>query len=89
MSDIVFSINLLARFSSAPTYRHWIGIKHIFRYPCETINMGLFYSYDLSNHSYLVGYADSGYLSDPRKGHSQTGYVFMNNNVDISWHFTK
>ena len=89
MSDIVFSVNLLARFSSAPTYRHWIRIKHIFRYLCGTINMGLFYSYDLSNHSYLVGYADSGYRSDPHKGRSQTRYVFMNNNAAISWRSTK
>ena len=28
--DIAFSVNLLARFSSAPTQRHWNGIKNIF-----------------------------------------------------------
>ena len=27
--DITFSINLLARYNSAPTKRHWNGIKHI------------------------------------------------------------
>ena len=27
--DIAFSINLLARYSSAPTKRHWNVIKHI------------------------------------------------------------
>ena len=31
-SDIVFSVNLLARYSSAPTQRHWNGIKHILCY---------------------------------------------------------
>ena len=30
--DIAFSVNVLARFSSAPTRRHWNGIKHLFRY---------------------------------------------------------
>ena len=30
--DIAFAINLLARYSSAPTRRHWNGIKHILRY---------------------------------------------------------
>ncbi|KAK1571786.1 hypothetical protein Q3G72_022923 [Acer saccharum] len=30
--DIAFSVNLLAIFSSAPTRRHWNGIKHLFRY---------------------------------------------------------
>jgi len=27
--DITFSVNLLARYSSSPTQRHWNGIKHI------------------------------------------------------------
>ena len=27
--DIAFVVNLLARYSSAPTRRHWNGIKHI------------------------------------------------------------
>ena len=30
--SIAFSVNLLARYSSAPTQRHWNGIKHILRY---------------------------------------------------------
>ncbi|XP_048605520.1 secreted RxLR effector protein 161-like [Brassica napus] len=30
--DISFAVNLLARFSSCPTRRHWNGIKHILRY---------------------------------------------------------
>ena len=41
--DITFAVNLLARFSSAPTQRHWNGIKHIFRYLHGTIDLGLFY----------------------------------------------
>ncbi|PHU03449.1 hypothetical protein BC332_28700 [Capsicum chinense] len=41
--DISFAGNLLARFSSSPTRRHW---------------------------------NDVGYLSDPHKGRSQTGYLF-------------
>lgn len=27
--DIAFAVNLLARFNSCPTKRHWKGIKHI------------------------------------------------------------
>ena len=42
--DIAFAVNLLARFSSTPTKRHWNGVKHIFRYLRETHDMGLFYS---------------------------------------------
>ena len=41
--DIVFSVNLLARYSSTPTQRHWTGIKHILHYLCGTTDMSLFY----------------------------------------------
>ena len=43
-SDIAFFVNLLARYNSTPTQRHWNGIKHILRYLCRTTSMGLFYS---------------------------------------------
>ena len=41
--NIAFSVNLLARYSSAPTRRHWNDIKHILRYLCGTTSMSLFY----------------------------------------------
>ncbi|WJZ84460.1 hypothetical protein VitviT2T_004063 [Vitis vinifera] len=85
--DIAFSINLLARYSSAPTRRHWNGIKHILRYLRETTDMGLFYSKESKQQ--LLGYADIGYLSDPHKGRSQTGYVFNCNDTAISWRSVK
>ncbi|RVW93168.1 Retrovirus-related Pol polyprotein from transposon TNT 1-94 [Vitis vinifera] len=75
--DIAFSVNLLARYSSSPTRRHWNGIKHILRYLRGTTDMGLFYSRESKQQ--LLGYADAGYLSDPHKGRSQTGYVFNYN----------
>ena len=80
-----FSVNFLARFSFAPTRRHWNGVKHILRYLRGTTNLGLFYSKE----STLKGYADSGYLYDPHKAHSQTGYVFTCSNTAISWQSTK
>ena len=79
--DIAFSINLLARYSSAPTRRHWKGIQHILRYLSGTTDMGLFYSN--KSKEKLLGYADAGYLSDPHKSRSQTGYVFKYNGTAI------
>ena len=86
--DIAFAVNLLARYSSEPTRRHWNGVKHIFRYLRGTIDLGLFYSKETTN-SGLVGYADAGYKSDPHKARSQTGYLFCYNNTAISWRSTK
>ncbi|RVX03802.1 Copia protein [Vitis vinifera] len=85
--DIAFSVNLLARYSSSPTRKHWNGIKHILRYLRGTTDMGLFYSRESKQQ--LLGYADAGYLSDPHKGRSQTGYVFNYNGTAISWRSVK
>ena len=38
--DIAFPVNLLTRYSSAPTRRHWNGIKHILLYLKGTSDMG-------------------------------------------------
>ena len=83
--DIAFLVNLLAIFNSAPTRRHWNGVKHILRFLRGTIDLGLLYSKE----STLKRYADSGYLSDPHKARSQTRYVFTCGNTAISWRSTK
>ncbi|XP_074374088.1 secreted RxLR effector protein 161-like [Apium graveolens] len=81
--DIAFYVNLLARHSNAPTRRHLYGVKHIFRYLRGTTDMGLFYAN--KSKAVLTGYADAGYLSDPDKARSQTGYLFTYGDTVISW----
>ena len=49
--------------------------------------MSLFYSRESKQQ--LLGYADAGYLSNPHKGRSQTGYAFNCNGIAISWRFFK
>ena len=49
--------------------------------------MGLFYPKD--SKSPLVRYGDAGYLSDPHKRISQTGYVFMHDDATILWRYVK
>ena len=83
--NITFSVNLLARFSSAPTRRHLNGVKHILRYLRGTTDLSLFYSKE----SILKGYADSRYLYYPHKARSQTRYVFTCDNTAISWRSIK
>ena len=75
--DIAFSVNLLARYSSAPTRRQQNEIKH----------MILFYSKASSLD--LVGYVDTGYLSNLYKTRSQISYVFTCGDTAISWIYTK
>ncbi|KAK9141659.1 hypothetical protein Syun_011059 [Stephania yunnanensis] len=85
--DIAFAVNLLARYNSSPTRRHWNGVKNIFRYLRGTSDMGLFYSRWIKLN--LQGYADAGFLSDPHKACSQTGYVFTCGNTTVSWKSVK
>ena len=49
--------------------------------------MSLYYSKE--SKSQLIGYANEGYLSDPHKARSQTGYVFTYNGTTISWRSVK
>ena len=49
--------------------------------------MGLYYP-KCSNPE-LIGYADAGYLSDPHKARSQTGYLFTCGGTAISWRSVK
>ncbi|KAL0311264.1 UNVERIFIED_CONTAM: Retrovirus-related Pol polyprotein from transposon TNT 1-94 [Sesamum angustifolium] len=83
--DIAFSVNLLARYSSTPTKRHWNGVKHILRYLRGTSDMGLYFErHENAKATNLLGYSDAGYLSYPHKAISQSGYVFMYGGTAIS-----
>ena len=77
-----FFVNLLARYNSALNQRHWNGIKPILHYLHGTTDMVIFYSRESKQQ--LLGYVDAGYLWNPHKARSQTGYVFNYNDTIIS-----
>ena len=85
--DIAFAVNLLARHSAAPTKRHWVGGKQILRYLNGTKDLSLFYQ--KNQDPMLVGYTDTGYLSDSHNVRSQTGFVFLHGGTAISWKSSK
>lgn len=85
--DISFDVNLLARYNSSPTRRHWNKVKHLLRYLRFTIDMGLFYT-KVSRFG-LTGYTDAGYLSDSHNGRSQTSYLLTCGGTTISWRSMK
>ena len=62
--------------------RHWKDVKHIFKYLQGTIDTRLLYSN--ASKSELISYANAGYLSDPHKARSQTGYLFAYGGTTIS-----
>ena len=80
-------MNLLARYSLAPTPRHWNGVKHLLKYLRGTSDIGLFYSKVPKPE--LLGYTNAGYLSDLHKARSQSGYVFTCGDIAVSWRSVK
>ena len=80
--DIAFAVNMLVRHSAAPTKRHWVGVKTVWRYLNGTRDLGLFYS--RNQDPILLGYTDAGYLSDLHNDRSQTGFVFLQGGTTIS-----
>ena len=61
--------------------------SNIYTVPKKTTDMCLYYSKDCSPD--LIGRHNVGYLSDPHKIWSQTGYVFICGGTAISWRYTK
>jgi hypothetical protein len=80
--DIAFAVNLMARYSAAPTRRHWVGVKTILRYLQGTQDLGLWFPKNQA--PTMVGYVDAGYMSDPHNARSQTGFVFLCGGAAIS-----
>ena len=86
--DISFAVNFLARYSNAPTLRHWNGVKHIFRYLNGTLNIGLLY-WNKTKATYLIGYEDARFKFHPYVGRSHTSYLFTCGVTKISWRSMK
>jgi len=70
--DIAFTVNLLARYNFTPTKTLEWGPTYT-SLSLRNNKIGLFYS---GLNSQLIGYAATGYLSDPHKERSQTSYLF-------------
>lgn len=84
--DTSFTVSVLARHSRRPTARHWKGVKHLLRYIRGTEDLGIHFRPGKSS---IIGYADSGFKTDPATGKSQTGYIFIKNGAPICWRSTK
>jgi hypothetical protein len=62
--DILFSVNLLAWYSSSLTRRHWNELRIFVSLEVQWIY------YSKVPYLELISYADAGYMSDSHKGRS-------------------
>ncbi|MBW0514160.1 hypothetical protein O181_053875 [Austropuccinia psidii MF-1] len=61
--DILFTVNSLSRYSTHPSERHWVALKHLLRYLKGTSQLCIYYSRD-GYEKGLVGWADADYAND-------------------------
>ncbi|XP_059315456.1 uncharacterized protein LOC132066085 [Lycium ferocissimum] len=83
--DIALFINLLAKYCSSPTRRHWNEIKHILRYLKGTTDMRLFYA--KKGNAACIAQLKGGFIKGDRTKHISPKLFFthdLQKNGDIN-----
>lgn len=78
--DIVYAVNIVSQFMSAPRFAHYEAVLRIIRYIKGTLFHGLYFSstYSLKIHAY----SDSNSAGDPTDRRYITGYcIFLRNSL--------
>ncbi|XP_071939841.1 secreted RxLR effector protein 161-like [Coffea arabica] len=84
--DISHAVRVVSRYMHDPGKEHWQAVKWILRYIQSTVDIGLIFEQDDSQH--VVGFCNSDYASDLDKCRSTTGYIFMLVKASVSWKST-
>ncbi|MBW0531392.1 hypothetical protein O181_071107 [Austropuccinia psidii MF-1] len=84
--DISFTVNALSRYATQPTARHWVALKHLFRYLKGSSELRLTYTnHDTHSCDGLVGWADADYANDRIDRKSITGNLITFHGNPVSW----
>jgi hypothetical protein len=81
--DLMFAVNLIARFMEHPVENHLMAAKRILRYIRGTLELGILYR--KGSQAELIAYSDSDYGGDVDDRKSTSGYVFMIGSGAVSW----
>jgi histone deacetylase 1/2 len=85
--DIAFSDNKVCQFLHAPTIVHWTSGKHIWRYLCGTISLGLRLS--KSSSTIVSAFSDVDWTGCPDNRRSTCGFVVYVGSNLVSWNARK
>ncbi|MBW0535557.1 hypothetical protein O181_075272 [Austropuccinia psidii MF-1] len=85
--DIMFTVNQLSRYSTCPTSKHWIALKHLLRYLKGTMKLNLIYKKTKTTSiiSELTGWADADYANAKEDRKSVSGYVIQVYENPVCW----
>jgi hypothetical protein len=81
--DLMFAVNMIARFMEHPVETHMMAAKRILRYLKGTMELGILYKKGESRK--LLAYSDSDYGGDIDDRKSTSSYVFMLGSGAIAW----
>jgi hypothetical protein len=81
--DLMFAVNMIARFMENPVESHMMAAKRILRYVKGTLELGILYK--KGEQIDLIAYSDSDYGGDIDDIKSTSGYVFMVGSGDVAW----
>jgi hypothetical protein len=84
-SDLMFAVNLIARFMEHPVETHLMVAKRIMRYIRGTIELGIWYK--KGKQAELIAYSVSDYGGDVDDLKSTSGYVFICYLIHIQFFF--
>ncbi|MBW0510292.1 hypothetical protein O181_050007 [Austropuccinia psidii MF-1] len=84
--DISYTVNALSMYETHPTARHWVALKHLFRYLKGSSGLSLCYT-DQDSHSSegLIGWDDADYANDRVEQKSITGNLITYLGNPVSW----
>ncbi|XP_050369275.1 uncharacterized mitochondrial protein AtMg00810-like [Argentina anserina] len=80
--NLMYVVNLIARFMEVPTVLHQQALKRVFRYLKRTTELGILYK--KGGEESLFAYSDSDYAGD-LDGRKSTCYVFKMSSGAVAW----
>ena len=80
--DIALIVSVTSRYQSNPNEEYWIAVKNILKYLRRTKD--LFLIFGRGSESWVEGYTDSDFMSDPDDRRSTLGCVFLCNDGSTS-----
>ena len=84
--DIIFVVFVVSRYVFNSIEKHWIAIKHIFRYLKNTLHFRLTFTNSLK---FLIDYIDANWVDDKNIRRFIFDYVFNFDNEIIIWFFKR